>query len=110
MQRFFIIIANCALLIFLLIGIPAATGAKLGDWQVSSAPATRLLTFWGLGIAAAGNAVAAMMFIKGRKGKILCWEWAAVFGVLLLAHWAFTRRYFNFDWLKNTLLWLQRYF
>jgi hypothetical protein len=110
MQRFFIIATNCGLLVFLLIGFPAATGAKLGDWQVSSAPAARLLLFLGLGIAAAGNAIVAKFLIKARKEKILCWEWSAVFGALLLAQWAFTRGYFNFEWLKQMLLWLQKHF
>jgi len=110
MQRFFIITANCALLALLLIGLPAATRAHFGNVQLSSASTGRLLMFWGLGIAAAGNMLAAMFLIKGRKEKILCWEWSAVFGALLLAHWAFTRGYFNFDWLKNSLLWLQRHF
>jgi hypothetical protein len=44
---------------------------------------------------------------KGRKERILCWEWAAVFGVLLFAYSAFVLGYFKFDWLKNILLWLQ---
>jgi hypothetical protein len=110
MRRFFIITTNCVLLIFLLIGFPAATGAKMGDWQVSSAPAARLLLFCGLGIAVGGNIFAALFFIKGRKEKILCWEWSAVFGALLLAQWAFTCGYLDFEWLKKMLLWLQKHF
>jgi hypothetical protein len=110
MRRFFIITANCALLVFLLIGFPAATGEKLGNLQVSSAPAVRLLMFLGLGTAAAGNALAAQFLIKPRKEKILCREWAAVFGALLLAQLAFTHGYLNFEWLKKTLLWLQKQF
>jgi len=109
MQRFFIITTNFTLLVFLLIGFPAATGAKLGDLLVSSAPAARLLMFIGLGIAAAGNAVAAKFFIKGRKERILCWEWTAVFCALLLAQWAFTRGYLSFKWLQQSLLWLQKH-
>jgi hypothetical protein len=110
MQRFFIIITNCALLVFLLIGFPAATRAEFGSVQISSAHAARLLTFLGLGIAIAGNIFAALFFVRGRKEKFFCWEWSAVFGALLLAHWAFTRGYFNFEWLKNALLWLQKHF
>jgi hypothetical protein len=110
MQRFLIIAANGALLVFLLIGLPAATREHFGNVQLSSASTGRLLMFLGLGIAAAGNMLAAMFLIKGRKEKILCWEWSAVFGALLLAHWAFTRGYFNFDWLKDALLWLQKHF
>ena len=110
MQRFLIIAANGALLIFLLIGLPAATRAQVGNIQFSSASTGQQLMFWELGIAVAANIFAALIFIKGRKQKILCWEWAVIFGALLLAHWAFTRGYFNFDWLKNALLWLQKHF
>ncbi len=110
MQRFLIIATNCALLALLLIGLPAATHAQLGDWQISSVAASRSLLFWGLGVAATGNVLAALAFVKGRKGKTLCWEWAAVFGGLLLAGYGYLHGYLNFAWLKQTLLWLQRHF
>jgi hypothetical protein len=109
MQRFLIITTNCALLALLLIGLPAATRAQLGNVQFSSASTGRLLMFWGLGIAAAANIFAALVFIKGRKQKFLCWEWAAVFGALLLAYYGFMRGYLNFDWLKHALEWLQNH-
>ena len=64
----------------------------------------------GLAIAIAGNILVGHTVVKGRKGKILCWEWAAVFAGLLLACWGFTRHYFNFNWLKQMLLWLQNHF
>jgi hypothetical protein len=63
-----------------------------------------------LGFAAAANIFAALIFVKVRKQKILCWEWAAVFGGLLLAYYGFTRGYFNFNWLKHALQWLQNHF
>jgi hypothetical protein len=110
MQRFLIITTNCALLVFLLIGLPAATRAHLGDMQLSSASTGRMLLFWGLGIAAAANIFAALIFIKGRKQKILCGEWTAIFCALLLAYYGFIHGYFNFDWLKHTLQWLQKWF
>jgi len=110
MQRFLIIALNCALLALLLIGLPAATHWQLGNWQISSVSISRQLLFWGLTIGAAGNVLAALMFVKGRKGKVLCWEWAAVFGALLLAGWAFRRGYLNFNWLKQALLWVQSHF
>ena len=110
MQRFLIITTNCALLVLLLIGLPAATRAHLGNVQLSSASTGRLLMFWGLGIAAAANIFAVLMFINGRKQKILCWEWAAIFGALLLAYYGFTHGYFNFDWLRRALQWLQKRF
>ena len=110
MSRVFIIVANCALLILLLIGLPSATREQFGNLQLSSASTNRLLLFCGLGIAAAANILAALFLIKNRKQKILCWEWALVFGGLLLAFYGFTRGWFNFDWLKKFLLWLQKLF
>jgi hypothetical protein len=110
MQRFLIIATNCALLALLLIGLPAATRAQLGDWQISSVSTGWQLLFWGLAAAAAGNVLAALALVKGRKGKMLCWEWAAVFGGLLLAGYGYRHGYFNFNWLKQTLLWVQRHF
>jgi hypothetical protein len=109
MQRFLIITTNCALLVLLLIGLPAATRGHLGNVQFSSAETGRLLMFWGLGIAAGVNILAALFFIKARKHKMLCWEWAAIFGALWLAYFGFVRGWFNFEWLKHALLWLQKH-
>jgi peptidoglycan/LPS O-acetylase OafA/YrhL len=110
MQRFLIITANCALLALLLIGLPAATHMQLGDWQIASISTGRRLLFWGLAIGAVGNILAGLALVKGRKDRKLCWEWTAVFAGLLLACWGFQRGYFNFNWLKQILLWLQNHF
>lgn len=110
MQRILIIAANCALLLLLLVGLPAATREHLGNVQLSSASTGQRLMFWGLGIAAAANIFAALIFARGRKQKILCAEWAVIFCALLLAFYGFTRGYFNFDWLKHALQWLQKHF
>src|SRR5277367_4222225 len=110
MQRFLIITTNCTLLALLLIGLPAATREHFGNVQLSSVSTGRLLMFWGLEIAAAANIFAALFFIKGCKQKILCWEWTAIFGGLWLAYFGFVRGWFNFEWLKQTLLWLQKHF
>ena len=107
MQRFLIIATNCVLLALLLIGLPAATHAQFGNWQIASASVGRQLLFYGLVIAATGNILAGFTLVKGRKGKILCWEWTAVFAGLLVIYWGFTHDYFNFDWLKHVLLWLR---
>jgi hypothetical protein len=109
MHRVLIITANCVLLIFLLIGLPAATRDQLGNLQLSSASTGRTLMFCGLGIALAANLFAAQFLIKPRKQKILCWAWAAVFGVLLSAFYGFTRGYFNFSWLRHALQWVQNH-
>lgn len=109
MQRVLIITANCVLLAFLLIGLPAATREQVGNLQLSHASTGRVLMFTGLTIAAAANILVALLLIKNRKQKIVCWEWAAVFIALLLAFYGFTRGYFNFEWLKKILLWLQNH-
>jgi hypothetical protein len=109
MHRVLIISANCVFLVFLLIGLPAATRGQLGNVQFSSASTGRTLMFYGLGIALAANLFAAQFLIKVRKRKILCWEWAAVFAALLLAFYGFTRGFFNFDWLRHALQWLQNH-
>ena len=109
MRRVLIIIANCVLLVFLLIGLPAATRNQVGDVQFSHASTNRLLAFWMLGIAVTANVLGALFLLKDRKLKILCWEWAAVFGALLLAFYGFTHGYFNFQWLRHALEWLQNH-
>ena len=110
MQRFLIKSVNFAMLIVIVIGIPAVTRAQLGNYQIASAPMLQLLSFWGLSLALGGNILAAALLFKSRKERILCWEWAAVFGVLLFAYSAFAFGYFKFNWLKKTLLWLQKNF
>jgi hypothetical protein len=110
MRRFFITVANCVLLAVVLVGVPEVAGERFWDWRISSVPVMRTLTLWGLALAAAANAGAALFLIKGGKERKLCWEWAAIFGALLGAECAFVRGWFNFDWLKQTLLWLQKKF
>jgi hypothetical protein len=109
MQRFLIKCVNCAVLIIIVIGFPAVTRARVGSLQITSGPTLQLLLFWGLSLALAANVFAALFLIKSRKERVLCWEWAAVFGVLLFAYSAFVLGYFNFNWLKKSLLWLQNH-
>lgn len=110
MQRFLIQCANFAVLTFLLIGIPAVAHAQMGDWEIFQASTLHKLIFGGLLIAALGNATAASFIIKSRKEQLLCWEWAAVFGGLLAVQFIFARGYLNFEWLKRSLIWLQKHF
>ena len=110
MQRLLIQIINFSLLFIILVGIPAATRAQVGSWQISSATNVRLVIFWGLGIAAGLNAVGALFFIKSQKDRKLCWEWTAIFGGLWLAYFGFVRGWFDFEWLKHSLQWLQKRF
>ena len=109
MQRVLIIAANCVLLVFLLIGLPAATREQLGNLQLSSASTGRLLMSIGLGTAAAANILAGLYLIKAPKQKVVCWEWAAVFGLLWLVFFGYTRGYIKFEWLKQFLLWVNNH-
>ena len=109
MQRFLIQSLNVAWLVMVFIGLPAATRAQWGSWQISSGTQTQWLMLWGLALAAGGNLVGALGWIKSRKERKLCREWTAVFVGLLLVQYAYHRGYFNFEWLKQGLLWLQKH-
>ena len=108
MQRLFIQGVNGVLLVLIFIGLPAATRKQWGNWQISAAAQSQWLMFWGLALAAAGNATAALGLIKRRAERKLCGAWTAAFVALLLVQFAFNRGDINFDWLKQSLLWLQK--
>jgi hypothetical protein len=106
MQRFLIQCVNGALLIVILIGIPAITRAQFWRLQITSAPQLQFLLFWGLSLALGGNLAVGAFLLKRRKDRVVCWEWSAVFGALLFAYIALIFGYFRFDWLKQSLTWL----
>ena len=110
MQRFLSHSLNVVLLALVFFGLPAITGMQLWHWRISSEPQARLLMLWGLGLAGAVNLAAALILAKGRKSRVLCLEWAAVFAALVLVEYAYNRGYINFDWLKQALSWLQERF
>jgi hypothetical protein len=103
MHKLLIKCVNCALLVLIVIGIPAMTQVKFGSYEIGSGPKYKLLLFWSLALALVLN-IAVTFFLKNKKDRVLCWEWAAVFGVVLFAYCAFAFGYFNFDWLRNFLL------
>lgn len=107
MQRFFIVAVNCALLSAAIIGVPEVAGVRFWRWEISSIAAAQTLMLCGLGLAAGGNAAAALFLLKGRKERRLCWQWAAIFGVLLSVEYAFIRGWLDLHWLQRALLWLQ---
>lgn len=104
--RLLIKVANIAWLVILFIGVPAATHAQVGNWNISREPTARMLMFAGLVIGLAVNALLAMT-IKKQKDRFLCWEWVAAFAVLLIVEIAYVNNYLNFNWLKKSLLWIQ---
>ena len=104
MKKFLIKCVNCALLILIIIGIPAITRVQFRSYQIGSAPMLQLLLFWTMALAIGLNIFTGLFLIKARKDRVLCWEWAAIFSVLLFAYAAFEFGYYNFDWLKKFLL------
>jgi hypothetical protein len=109
MQRFLINTVNSALLILIFIALPAISHKQFWNWQISSAPTTQKLIFGGLILAIAANVLGATIFIPGPKAKALCAKWSFIFGGFLFVEYAFVRGWINFDWLKNSLLWLQNH-
>ena len=110
MQRLFITVANSALLVVAFIGAPEVAGARFWHWQISSIPASQMLTLCGLALATVCNAGSALFLVKGRKERNMCWEWVAVFVALLGAEYALVRGWINFHWLQRALLRLQKHF
>jgi hypothetical protein len=104
--RLLIKLVNLAWLVIVFIGVPAATHAQIGNYNISQASTTKMLIFGGLALAAVANGVMAMTQ-KKHKDQILCWEWAAIFGGLLIVQYAYTNGYLSFNWLKQSLLWVK---
>jgi len=110
MQKFLIKCVNGALLVIILIGIPAVSRSHFGSWDISSVPIAQKLTLLGLSLAIILNVLGATIFVPGPKAKALCAEWAFIFGGLLFLEYAFIRDWINFNWLKNALVWLRKHF
>jgi len=110
MRRFLIHAANGALLVIILIGIPAVTSARFGSVRLSSDPQLQMLTMDGLGLVAAGNLAGALLLRKDRKGRRACAAWALLFGLTLAAEFSYARGYLDFTWLKRLLRWIQERF
>jgi hypothetical protein len=102
-KRFLVKCVNVVLLVLVVIGIPSITRVEFHGWQLGSGSKLQLLLFWTLALALGFNILAALFFMKVRKDRLLCWEWAAVFGVLLFTYCAFLFGYLDFTWLKNFL-------
>ena len=109
MKRFFIITVNCVLLAAAIVAVPEVTSARFWHWEISSIAAAQTLTLWVLAFATAGNAGSALLLLKGRKEQRLCWQWAAIFVVLLGVKYALVRGWFNLHWLQRVVLWLQKH-
>lgn len=109
MQRLLVNSVNAALLVVIFIGVPAVTRAQLGNLEISSAPTAQNVMLGGLIFAVVINVLGAILFAPGPKAKISCAKWTCIFAGLLFLEYAFIRGWFNFHWLKQFLLWLEKY-
>ena len=109
MRRWLIHAVNSALLVIILIGVPAVTSARFGRVRLSSDPQLQGLTLGGLVLVAAGN-LAVMLLGKERNGRRACAAWVLLFGLILAAEFSYARGYIDFDWLKKLLRWFQEHF
>ncbi len=109
MQRLAIQLSNGFLLVVILIGIPSITSARFGSLLLSSVPKAQKLTLWGLGLVAAFNSGTALWLAKDRKTRMCCAKWAFVFAALFAIEYSYFTGHLNFDWLKQTLEWVQQH-
>lgn len=109
-QRLIVHLANSALLVIVLVGIPAVTSLRLGSIRLLSDPKLQMLTLCGLALAGAANLVGAWLLKRDRKTRRACGAWALLFGIILAAEFLYVRGFIRFGWLKEFLLWIQEAF
>jgi hypothetical protein len=106
MRPFLIKAFNCTWLILVVIGLPAIAEERILGIEVASASMARRLMAWGLGLGIAANAITAMFGLRNRKEQRLCWEWSMAWLCLFAVVLALSHGYLNFEWLKQSLLWV----
>jgi hypothetical protein len=93
-----------------LLGHPGGYRGAVWGWQISAVPQARRLMFWGLALAVAGNAVAALGPDQKPQGTEIMLGMDGGFYRTTPYPIRIPARHFNFNWLKQTLLWLQKHF
>jgi len=109
-QRLFVHLVNSALMVIILIGIPAITSLRFGSIRLNSNPKLQMLTLGGLALASAGNLIGALFLTVDKKTRRACGAWALLFGIILAAEFLYVRGFIRFGWLKEFLLWIQETF
>jgi hypothetical protein len=110
MQQIMIQLLNCALVVIILIGIPAICSIHIGKLQLSSSPLWKDLTLWGLALAAGLNLLGAALLATKPKAKTLFFKWTLFHSLLFAVEFLFFAGYIHFNWLKNFLLWAKKQF
>lgn len=106
MPRVVIKLLNLAWLVIVFIGLPAATHAQLFNWNIGPASTPKTLISGGLALGALANFFMAVTR-KKPKDRLIWWEWMAIYTALLIVHYGYANGYFNFNWLKHALQWVQ---
>jgi hypothetical protein len=109
-QRLLVHLANSALLVIVVIGIPAVTSLRFGSIRLNSNPKLQMLTLGGLALAGIANLGGALLLRGDKKTRRSCGAWTLLFGIILAAEFLYIRGFIRFGWLKEFLLWLQQRF
>lgn len=108
MRRSFIHLLNLALLVIVLIGLPAVASARLGGLGISSIGTRHLLVFWGTAVAVVVNLGLYFTLARSSPDRKRCLEWMFSFLLLLGAEWLYFNGHLQFGWLKDWLLKLKQ--
>ena len=109
MLRYFIHLLNIAYLLIALIGVPAATSVHFGALRITSRTAAEFVILCALGSEFIINLTGYLLlkFYSRQKEFATCRNWAICVAILFAIHWALYQGMFDFDWLRDFLLWLK---
>lgn len=110
MSSFVIQLINWGVLAVIVIGFPAISSLRIGNLQLTSTPVFQLLTLWGFVLAAGANLVTGFFLARRRKLRRVCYTWAFVHGGFLVFEYLVFEGVIDFEWLKQSLLWLREQF
>jgi hypothetical protein len=93
---------NAALLVILMIGVPAVTGFTLGSLRISSYPWLQRLLLAGLGVGVAGNLLMGW-WCRPRRQRKAYRGWALLHAAILAMAILTYSGWMDFDWLRELL-------
>lgn len=92
----------------ILIGVPSVTSIRFGAFQIGSRPLFEILT---IGLIVAILAVNLLGWLLAKsKNRAIWFRWIALLLMLLGTELAYFSGYLRFDWLEESLRWMQSRF